>query len=816
MTTVHVLTNVETAKPHRASRVERRRLRMSTIARRAGIDPRSAAVIAQRNGRWVRQRDPRGKRDWQHTLCGKNDVVVFVVLPEGGGASNILRTVAMIAIVVIAAFVAPPLAGALFPALLPGLALTAVTAGITVGLTALGSYAVNALIPAPRQDAPGLSTSLDSANASAPTYSLSISAQQNAARLGGAIPEWFGYHRVVPDLAATAWWEWANGRQRLRQTFCLTKGEIDIEKIELGTAALGSFKDVTYAVFGPGQTASLFEAEVYQSPDVSQVELTALNQLLPGDNGVYGPFAATPPGQVTNRIGIDIGFPRGLYLQNTDGTLLPKSVQWRLEAQEIDDAGVGVGAWFPVATETFSSDHTVVNTSTPASGISGQFLGGGYVPEISPGTHKNSGLTVSYIYTLPAAKRYEVRAQRVDAKDTSGVAGHDVTWNGLRGYLGGGTYGDVTVLQVEIGVTSTITARNSRQVAVTGTRKLPVYDPQTQTWSAPTATRSIAWAAAHVIRNENGGGQPDSGFDLDWLAAYADVWAARGDCFDFYASAQQLTWDFLQQILRCGRAVAFPQGSLIRFHRDEPQQTFATGFSRENIVQHTLSIDYRLPSDKSDADGFEVRFFDKRTWSFNTLRKAFEGGDPPVRPASRPLDGCIEYLQAQRELDYYVAEFRNRPISVEFNTEMDGLIPSYGDAVLVAHDSPRWGQSNRVLDWDADTRTIELTSPPVWDFDPDDETGWYVRIRDIKGVFSEQALITASPTRTSIVLNNAPVYKDGSPFDFTLSDTELLHLMLGHATDAPRPARFRQMIPRGNGRLLTVRAVLEDDAVHVN
>ncbi|HEY4775879.1 MAG TPA: host specificity factor TipJ family phage tail protein [Xanthobacteraceae bacterium] len=797
MATIHIFTNMETAAPQQASRVFPRRMRLSTAARRSGLDPRREVLIAQRNGRWVRQ------RDWSQTLVGKNDVVKFVVIP---GKGDTLRTVALLAVLVMAVVVAGPLGGSAWLAG-AGLGLSATQAGALIigGAMIAGSYAINALIPLPRPDAPGLSSFTD---VNSPTYAFTASSQQNLPRLGGKIPEWFGYHRVIPDLAATAWWEWADGKQTLHQTLSLSNGEIEVDKIELGRTPIETFEEIGYALFGPNVTADLFEAEVYQANDVGGIELTAPNELVAPDDGVRGPFTGLPPGQTGAQFGLDIGFPRGLFLQGGGGALTGKTVQWRVEACEIDDAGAEVGSWFKVADETFNSTPGSGNTSTPEAGITGEFRGGGYATS----NDLNSPLTVSYRYTLASSGRYQFRVTRLDSKDLTSLAGHDLAWSGLRGFLGDGDYGDVTILQIAITATASVNDRTVRQIAVTGTRKLPTWDAELEEWTAPVATRSIAWAVAHVIRGDNGGRQPDESFDLEALLALHATWEARGNYFDYYASSARPLWEMLQTILRVGRAVPYRQAHMIRFYRDAPQTMPAASFTRANIAQRSLKIMYRLPEPEDDADGIEVKYFDRRTWNFNTLRKSFVGAGVPARPIARALDGCIEVDRAQEELDYYVADYTLRPISASFDTEMDGMYPSYGSLVLMQHDSPRWGLSNRVLDWDAANLTVTLFSPPLWTFA---DGGWFARFRDIRGRPSAQVAIASAPTSTTIVLQEAPVYDDDTAFDFTLSDSELLHVTLGRSTDAPKLALFKEMTP-GQGRKCSVKVVLEDPAVHVN
>jgi hypothetical protein len=40
---------------------------------------------------------------------------------------------------------------------------------------------------------------------------------------------------------------------------------------------------------------------------------------------------------------------------------------------------------------------------------------------------------------------------------------------------------------------------------------------------------------------------------------------------------------------------------------------------------------------------------------------------------------------------------RYRRRMVNFRTELEGLIPTYGDLIAIAHDMPRWGESGDVV-----------------------------------------------------------------------------------------------------------------------
>ena len=53
---------------------------------------------------------------------------------------------------------------------------------------------------------------------------------------------------------------------------------------------------------------------------------------------------------------------------------------------------------------------------------------------------------------------------------------------------------------------------------------------------------------------------------------------------------------------------------------------------------------------------------------------------------------------------------RYRRRIVSFRTELEGMIPTYGDLIAVAHDMPRWGESGEVVAYDPPVLTL---SEPV-------------------------------------------------------------------------------------------------------
>ena len=55
---------------------------------------------------------------------------------------------------------------------------------------------------------------------------------------------------------------------------------------------------------------------------------------------------------------------------------------------------------------------------------------------------------------------------------------------------------------------------------------------------------------------------------------------------------------------------------------------------------------------------------------------------------------------------------RYRRKLITFQTELEGMIPTYGDLIAVVHDMPAWGQGGEIVDWDG--VTLVTSEPLKW------------------------------------------------------------------------------------------------------
>lgn len=597
---------------------------------------------------------PLMRSEWPAYQLAASDIVVFVSLPGGGGGggSNPLRVVLSIAVMVLAPYAAAGIMG--YGATAAGIAAAQAAMGtvgfglMAAGVSVVGSYLVNALVPLPNPSVPSAQNGI----APSPTYSLQ--SQGNFARLLQPVPVIYGRHLVYPDLGATPYTEYVDNEQYLHQLLVIGQGEYDVETIRIEDTPIQSFSEVQVQIIAPGGQNTLFNHDVVTAPEVAGQELLAINDPENTRAELVGPFIANPPETVINSIGVDILLPRGLFYANDSGGQDSKTVSWRVEARKIDEFGQSVSAWQTLGTESITA--------------------------ASP-----DAIRRSYSYPVSSG-RYEVKVVRSDNKDTRARAGHELRWGELRGYLTNPSLPDgITYLAVKMRATDNLSMRSSRLINCIVTRRLPVWSPNAG-WSNPTATRSIAWSFADAIKANYGANLTDSRIDLQNLYQLDQTWSTRGDHFDGVFDQKITVWDALTRIARCGRAVPYMQSGVVRLVRDEEKSLPVVQFTTENIVQGSFKLQYVMPGEET-ADSVTVEYFNPTTWKPDEVTVSLPGSTE-TNPATVNLFGCTNQLQAEREGKYIAAANRYRRRLINFQTEMEGLIPTFGDLISISHDMP--------------------------------------------------------------------------------------------------------------------------------
>jgi hypothetical protein len=682
------------------------------------------------------------------------DIVVFVTLPQGGGGgSNPLRIVLMVALAVVVPGIGAAIAGQF------GVAAGTLGAGlINAAVGFVGTALINVAIGPQNQPS---SIRQQNQAAASPTYNLQ--AQGNRIRVGEVIPDCYGRHQHFPDFCADPYTEYAGNEQYLYQSFCLGQGEYEIEEIRIGESLITSFQEIETEIVPPFTKGILFPSLVETSSEVSGQEATT--------NVALGPFSACGAGEVITAIAFDMVATRGLFFANDEGGLDPLSITFRLESRPIDNMGTptGAGTWTVHENVTLSAAD-----ATP--------------------------IRRSYRYTVAEA-RYEARVTRLDGKNTSSRAGHEINWASLRGYAKPPLdYGNVTILNMRARATNNLSAQSSRQVNVIKTRKLPIWNGSS--FSEPTVTRNPAWAALNILRAQYCGNIPNSRIDLDGFLEKANTWDERQDYFDGIFDAQQVLFEMVNTAARVGRAKVYQQGGIWYIWRDQQQAMPVALFNMRNIAKGTMKTQFLLP-DETTSDAVEITYIDGTTWKEQSVLAALPDS-PQVNPTRITLFGVTNREQAWREGMHMCAQNRYRRSPATFMTEMEGFIPTFGDMISIAHDRANWGQSGDVLNYNVSTLTI--TTSEALDFSA--AGTHYMRFRKQDGSYHGPYVVTEGDTEYEAVLDEALNFTP-----YTSYARERTSYSFGPGEQHGRTALVVGVRPRGLYQV-EIETINEDDAVH--
>lgn len=690
--------------------------------------------------------EPTLRKDWK-TIVYENDVIEFICLPQGGSFNKIIKAIAVIALAVFAPYAAGVIGGIIG---LSSAAVGVLSAGLILG----GTYLINALLPtntAANQAASSKSVS--------PTYNASI--QGNTARLLEPIPRLYGFHKIYPDFFSQPWSNFESNDQILYVPLCLGVGHYDLKQINIDDTKLwdsedgftDSFSDVSIEIVPPGGTMTLFPAAVITSTEVGGQDLFCVDQdrrvnmhddlieyvpysgdeesddpnpqdlsgITTGDeltisgsasnNGTYtvvetsgdgtwvrvdatlttislevckittvswvGPYVANPWTQKTNKLQFDFVCQRGLFYAADDGTLGDYSIYLICEARSIDATGSPTSGW--------------------------TYLG---APNFTRATSTAQRFTVEFSVALG---RYEVRARRASTRDPNGRVANDIVWSGLRAFiLDDSVFPDVTLLNIKMKVNNQLTTEAARKFNTFQIAKVPIWNGST--WSAPTATRNLAWAATDILRNPvYGGGVSDAEIDLPAFRALALSSAAREDWFDGVFDTKTSVWEAVGNVLRVGRSQPIMVAGTITQVRDEAATLPRALLSASNILPNTVEIEYVMQDDDS-PDAVIIEYMDNRTWTPSEILCALPGSTED-NPARIGLFGVTDRAHAWREGMYNAACNAYRRIFASLSTEMEGRMYIRGDSIALSHDLPQWGKAAIVLGWNAITRRLAISEP---------------------------------------------------------------------------------------------------------
>lgn len=721
--------------------------------------------------------------EWAATVVG-NDNVLVISRPAGGAGGGgqssgkaIGAAVALIALAVVAPYIAAPLAGAI-----GGGAFATNLIG-TVIVAGGGLLISHFLKPKAAKTAP-----------QTPLFDFGLAG--NAARPLQMVPVGYGKRLITPDFAAPTYSEYSGTQMTTYGLYAIGCGDYQINEIRLGGTTIwtsgggaqGVGTSMEFQVVEPGDNVTLFPVNVITSADVTGQQLTNSYD----NSGWIGPFVANPAATVVGMLVVDFIWPSGCYYTFKDRTY-GLAVTMRVEGRRINDAGAAIGDWVVLLNKTVT-------------------LG------------QKSPIRSSERVGVPSAGRWEVRIGRggepfSEVNTNAAVQGSDdMVVSALRAFIDGpNSFSGITTLAIKATADAGLQAVNNGRIGVIATRILPVWDGST--WQ-DLPTRNPAWAALDIWRNSAySAGLPLARVDLATFLSYATLWTSNSHTFDHWFTEPSSVVEAIETVLKAGRAVPDIVGDTLSIARDEARGLPRMLFTDREIVRGSVALDFTL-YDAALSDGVVGQYLDETTWRLAEVSSAADGVTL-AKPAKVELVGVTKRAQAAGLVRFQAAESNYRRTRVSWQVEAEGRLIKRGDLVAVQTEEPQtWGAGGEVTDYLYDGPTTQhrltLSPAPTW---TEGAASYWLEIRARDGSYFGPLRVTQGASSSIAILNNSDVTSVVAATGKTVS--QALYRADGEENPsyvfaAGQARAYRCIVKEGNpsGPFMTLTAVNDDSRVY--
>ena len=652
-------------------------------------------------------------------ICPKTGQIINVqaTVQGGGGNSNPMQVVLMIAVVALAAIAAPYLAAAI-----PGMvgatgALTSVGLGVAAGIGAAisigGSLLIGALFPPKTAtDAVGQNPEVS------PTYSLA--GGSNQARPYQSMPVVMGTHRLFFDLASRPYTEYRGEDQYLYQIFNNSLGTVWADDFRIGTTPLLSYAGVE--IF-----ASDANGKLPQFP--GNVDVSA-GSALPWSWDWVNRTTSTN----TYRIGVDV--EAIVFRIDDKGRFREATLEFYLEY-----AVAGSGNWQPAP---FSNAY-FASLSSPSPGV---FVITGSSSKPQRGT----------IYIDVPVGQYDVRIRRSQPESTDTKVTLQLGFNGVKSYQedtanyrGQNRIGLIIKASAQL---NGVVQQLSATVAASATYW------SGSAWVTGQTSNPAHWFAhfAKGVYNSDGKlmygvGLSDAQLDLGSLAVWANFCATENLTFNAVLDGSQTAADVLNMIAKAGLGSPTWASGKLGVVFDARDASPVAAFGMSNIIRNSFEVAYLT---EQLADEIIVRFRNPdKDWEQDEVRAVAPDVTTPTRTSSIELFGCTNATMAGKFANYVAAQQYYRKRRISWQTDFEGFVCQRGDVVLLSHDLTQWGYSGRFVSINGLTVTLDRKVPRNGSVE-------YLMLIRPDGTTSTYNVNAASGDSDTITLANFPSLQAGA------------------------------------------------------
>ena len=556
-------------------------------------------------------------------------------------------------------------------------------------------------------------------------------------------------------------------------------------------------------ICSPGERVTLFPTNITTNQDLSGVDVFAPNDedYPSGNDGWTVAYAANDPGTETTQIKLDYVYASGLGRYKENGGLESYSVDVTVQYVPINSTGNPTGSWATLGTWTDTA-----KTTTPQ--------------------RKTRSFKV-------AAGRYSVRMKRTsnthkNAERTPSL--DQLQWVGLRAVLPGQLTFPQSTVAVKIKASNALSQSGASNFSLVATRKLPIYNRSTDTWSEPQATRKWAAAVSAVCQESWGGGLSDSQIDLDTLWAIGARLDAKGWHCDCYIDGAYNLWQLITEMCQMVCVVPRLTGTVLSFVEDEPGRAVSYELNARNIVRGSFQVTYATWTDDTPDDVI-INYMDEDANYQQRDVQATLPQSESIEPTTLDWIGITNRTHAYRVATRYAAMNRWRRVTVTCQVEALGRLMQIGDVASVNHPRFRTTQSGVVTGWNATALTLQIES----DFSSEHGSESYISLTRPNGrvwgpvkldsIANGTATLNAADYSAYLLQGNSAPFgwlKDGTTSQPTcyalhasnqfqrrmlvqsVAADDLWHYQLTLVNDAPEVAQYDTLpVPAWNGRAQT-------------
>jgi predicted phage tail protein len=610
-----------------------------------------------------------------------NDIIAVSLIPRGGGGGgggkNVLGTIAMIAVAVVAPYAAAAINTSL------GLGFAAGSIGmsmLTAGVMMAGSMLVNAILPPQTPDL-NLSSGFEAIRTS-PTYSWSQSA--NVFEQGKPVPILYGTHRVTPPLISK-FIETVGDTQYLNLLYAVNDGVANINETTI------KINDVDSSLFDGIQIWTRDGSntqEIIPSFDDTRTDVS-VGVPLSFDDYVNRETQGT---QVQGLV-VTLVAPRGLWYAKDDGNLGENSVVVQVEYKKTSDS-----IWNSMPNYITANTTDGIEYGTPEESE--------YSGTTTLVGSTNSPLRFTFGVDNLEADTYEIRAKIVEEPLTGTRYGSDISLEYYQEIVRDDfTFPNTSLLGIRALATDQLNGNIPRiSVLATANSDNPsviAQDILSRYGVSLSSIEQLKFDEWESFCNEN-----------------------NYKCNIYFDQTYTLR-KALDIVGMLGRANIVQFGSKWNVIVDKPNILPTQGFlfNMANMVKDSFREEFLPLKDRTNL--IDITYWDKDLDyepQIVEVSNANYNEVDNVNKTSISYVGCTDRDMAIKYAKYLLNSSRYLTITQSFEVDTEAIVCRVGDVIRVSHDVPQIGQSGRILS--GTTTSVTLDSEVILD-----EDDYYIQIR---------------------------------------------------------------------------------------